>query len=60
MSFDHAQQVMERAFFKSLRHEATLDESLALAQIDLLYDLIEEIRQLRNDLYLLQSDNAVS
>ncbi len=51
---------MERAFFKSLRHEATLDESLALAQIDLLYDLIEEVRQLRNDLYLLQSDNAVS
>ncbi len=58
MSLDHAQEVMQRAFFKSLRHEATLAESIALAQVDLLYDLVEEVRMLRNDLYLLRPETT--
>lgn len=57
MSLEHAQDVMQRAFLKAPRHEATVEESFALAQVDLLYDLIEEVRWLRNDLYMLQPDN---
>ncbi len=58
MSLEHAQDVMQRAIFKSLRHEATLEEGIAVAQVDLLYDLIEEVRQLRNDLYLLRPETT--
>ncbi len=58
MSLEHAQEVMQRAIFKSLRHEATLDEGVALAQVDLLYDIVEELRMLRNDLYLLRPDTT--
>ncbi len=56
MSLEHAQEIMEKAFFKTLRHEATIEENLSLAQVDLLYDLIEEVRWLRNDLYMLKPD----
>ncbi len=60
MSLEHAQEVMQRAVFKSLRHEASIEEGIALAQADLLYDLIEEIRWLRNDLYMMRPSNTES
>ena len=60
MSLEHAQEVMQRAVFKSLRHEASTEEGIALAQADLLYDLIEEVRWLRNDLYMLRPSNTES
>jgi len=60
MSLEHAQEVMQRVVFKSLRHEASIEEGIALAQADLLYDLIEEVRWLRNDLYMLRPSNTES
>ncbi|MGZ4914824.1 MAG: hypothetical protein ACXV3T_07930 [Halobacteriota archaeon] len=60
MSLEHAQEVMQRVVFKSLRHETSTEEGIALAQADLLYDLIEEIRWLRNDLYMLRPSNTES
>ncbi len=58
MSLENAQEVMQRAFIHTLRRgTSSIEESLALAQVDLLYDLIEEVRWLRNDLYMLKPNN---
>ncbi len=59
MSLENAQEIMQRAFISTLRHgTSSIEESLALAQIDLLYDLIEEVRWLRNDLYMLNPNKT--